>query len=98
MGTLVFVAAKSIKWWAVRALGSCWTFRVIVVPGAPLVASGPYRWLRHPNYIAVAGELAGTALMTGALVMGPLGTALFGLLMAKRIRVETAALRGRLKE
>src|SRR5262245_41829446 len=51
-GILVFSAAKALKWWAIVSLGPSWTFRVIVVPGAPLVVRGPYRWLRHPNYVA----------------------------------------------
>ena len=57
-----------------RRSGACWTFRVIVVPGTTLVASGPYRFMRHPNYVAVVGELVGVALMTGARVTGPLAT------------------------
>ena len=91
-GAVVFALAKSLKIWAIAALGRCWTFRVIVVPGMPLVTSGPYRWIRHPNYLAVAGELAGVAMMMGALVTGPLGTAAFLLLVARRIRVEEDAI------
>jgi methyltransferase len=91
-GLALFAAAKALKWWAVAALGPCWTFRVIVVPGAPLVSSGPYAYLRHPNYVAVAGELVSVALMTGAVIMGPVGTAVFGALMVMRIRVEARAL------
>src|SRR5262249_49912046 len=52
-GAVVFAFAKALKWWAILTLGSAWTFRVIVVPGTPLVARGPYRLFRHPNYIAV---------------------------------------------
>ena len=84
-GVALFAAAKALKWWAILALGPFWTFRVIVVPGAPLVARGPYRYLRHPNYVAVAGELIAAAMMTGAIVMGPIATAGFVLLMLKRI-------------
>jgi methyltransferase len=91
-GAAVFLGAKALKWWAIAALGSCWTFRVIIVPGAPLVRGGPYRFLRHPNYVAVTGELIGVALMTGAVVAGPVMTALFAALMARRIRVEPPAL------
>jgi methyltransferase len=94
-GIAVFVAAKSVKAWAIVSLGDAWTFRVIVRPGVPLVATGPYRFLRHPNYVAVAGELAGVALMSGAAVAGPLGTVLFGLLIWRRISVEERALRAR---
>jgi methyltransferase len=92
IGSALFVAAKILKWAAIFSLGDAWTFRVIVRPGVPLVAGGPYRWLRHPNYVAVVGELVGVALMSGARVAGPLGTILFGALMLKRIRVEERAL------
>jgi methyltransferase len=92
-GTLVFVAAKAIKWWAIAALGPFWTFRVIVVPGAPLVGSGPYRWIRHPNYVGVMGELAGVALIAGAPVTGAVAFVTFGALVMKRIAVEERTLR-----
>jgi methyltransferase len=92
IGAAIFVAAKILKWSAILTLGPAWTFRVIVRPGIPLVAAGPYRWLRHPNYVGVVGELAGVALMSGARIAGPLGTAFFVVLMLKRIRVEERAL------
>ena len=91
-GAAVFAFAKALKWWAVATLGAAWTFRVIVVPGAPLVATGPYRILRHPNYVAVVGELVGTALVTGAIVTGPTAVLVFGVLLKKRIAVEESAL------
>jgi methyltransferase len=93
LGALLFVAAKLLKWWAILSLGAFWTFRVIVVPGARLVAAGPYRWLRHPNYVGVIGELAGVALMTGALLSGVAGIATFGWLLVRRMSVEEQALR-----
>jgi methyltransferase len=92
-GVSLFLAAKLLKWWAILSLGRFWTFRVIVVPGASLVRAGPYRWLRHPNYVAVLAELAGAALMTGAPVSGLAGIATFGWLLARRIAVEDRALR-----
>lgn len=91
-GGVLFAVAKALKWWAIHTLGPCWTFRVIVVPGAVPVASGPYRRMRHPNYLAVVGELIAVALMSGARVAGPLATAGFGLLMLRRIAVENRAL------
>jgi methyltransferase len=93
-GLAVFTAAKIIKWSAIVALGRCWTFRVIVVPGDSLVASGPYRCLRHPNYVGVIGELIGAALMTRALVTGPIAVMVFAVLLYNRIAVEERALRG----
>ena len=93
VGVVVFAAAKIIKWWAILALGRCWTFRVIVVPGDPLVARGPYRYFRHPNYIGVIGELLGAAVMTRALVAGPIAIIVFAVLLQKRIAVEEHILR-----
>lgn len=92
-GLVVFLSAKALKYWAIGTLGSRWTFRVLVPPRSTRIMGGPYRWLRHPNYAAVAGELAGLGLMAHALVAGPLSLALFGLLMLLRIRVEERALR-----
>ena len=91
-GAALFAAAKALKWWAILSLGSAWTFRVIVIPGQALVESGPYRYLRHPNYVAVAGEFLALALLTGARVTGPIATAAFGALMLRRIAVENRAL------
>jgi methyltransferase len=91
-GAAVFVAAKALKCWAIAALGARWTFRVLVPPHAPLVTRGPYAWLRHPNYVAVIGELAGFALLVGAPVTGILSGVGFGSLIWRRIAVEEQAL------
>ena len=92
-GALLLGAAKALKWWAMASLGARWTFRVLIVPGASLVSTGPYTVLRHPNYVAVVGELLGMALLVGAVVTGPIAVLLFGLLLRQRIRVEDRALR-----
>jgi methyltransferase len=91
-GAALFALAKALKWWAILSLGPAWTFRVVVVPGAALVKTGPYRLLRHPNYVAVAGELAAVAVLAGARVSGPIATAIFCLLMLRRVVVENRAL------
>jgi methyltransferase len=91
-GAVVFAGAKALKWWAIASLGHSWTFRVIVVPGIPLVVRGPYRWLRHPNYVGVVGELVGVALMLGATITGPVGLVAFSGLLIKRIAVENRTL------
>ena len=91
-GAMVFAAGKALKWWAILSLGAFWTFRVIVVPGASLVARGPYRWLRHPNYVGVLGELAGVAAIAGAPLSGVVATGVFAVLLLKRIAVEEQAL------
>jgi methyltransferase len=91
-GMVVFGIAKALKWWAIVTLGRAWTFRVIVVPGDGVITSGPYKCLRHPNYVAVVGELVGVALMTGSAVSGAPGIVLFGMLLRRRIAVEDRAL------
>ena len=92
-GAVLFLIAKLLKFWAIASLGTFWTFRIIVLPSVPLVVTGPYRWLRHPNYAAVVGELLGFALLVGARVAGPLGAVYFGYLLRERIVAEEAALR-----
>lgn len=92
LGVLVFAAAKLLKYWAIATLGERWTFRVLVPPGSVSTVRGPYRWLRHPNYVAVAGELIGVAIATHAVVTGVPAVAGFVWLMAKRIAIEERAL------
>jgi len=92
-GAIVFACAKALKYWAIATLGERWTFRVLVPPGSSRIVRGPYTVLRHPNYVAVAGELAGFALLAGAPVTGALATVGFGALMLLRIKVEERALR-----
>jgi methyltransferase len=91
-GIALFAAAKGLKWWAIWTLGPFWTFRVIVVPDTFLVVTGPYRFMRHPNYLAVIAELIAVALIAGAVIIGPVATLAFGLLIRKRIAVEERAL------
>lgn len=81
--------------WVMASLGPHWTTRVITLPGAPLVRRGPYRWLRHPNYLVVAGEIALLPIAFGAWQVALIFSALNALLLAHRIGVEEAALAGR---
>jgi methyltransferase len=91
-GVILLVLAKAVKFWAVASLGKRWTYRVLVVPGAPLVASGPYRLMRHPNYVGVVGELLAMALLSSARVTGPIALIGFGWLLMQRIDAEERAL------
>jgi methyltransferase len=91
-GLAIFGLGKVLKTWAIRSLGTRWTYRVFVLPGHPLVARGPYRWLRHPNYLAVIGELLGFALVVAARWSGIVAVLFFGELLRRRIRSEEAAL------
>jgi methyltransferase len=95
-GAVVFAAAKGLKWWAIRSLGPFWTFRVIVVPRSRLVDSGPYRWLRHPNYVGVIGEFVGVGLLTGGWVALAATLVIWTGLLHKRISIETTSLDRRL--
>jgi methyltransferase len=92
LGIVVFAVGKLLKWWAMATLGERWTFKVLVVPGEDLIARGPYRFMRHPNYVGVVGELVGMALLTGARIMGPVGTLFFCWLLWRRIAAEERAL------
>jgi len=91
-GAAVFIAAKALKVWAIRSLGHRWTYRVLVLPNAPLITAGPYQFLRHPNYVGVVGELVGMALLVQAPVTGVLSVVGFGYLLHLRIRAEERAL------
>jgi methyltransferase len=84
--------AQGLRWWAVATLGGRWTTRVLVLPGAPPVRSGPYRWLRHPNYLAVAVEVLCLPLATGAWRTALVATVLDAVLLRVRIRAEERAL------
>ena len=97
-GALLFVASKGLKYWAIRALGERWSFRVLILPGVPLVTTGPYRYVAHPNYMAVVGELAGTAMMCGATVTGPVCVVSYGVVMWLRARFEDRVLHGQPRE
>ena len=93
IGAALLGTSKALKFWAIASLGTRWTFRVLVPPGESLVSRGPYAYMRHPNYVAVMGELASMALLVGARVTGPVAILIFGVLIRHRIRVEEAALR-----
>ena len=92
IGAAIFVAAKALKYWAIASLGERWTFRVLVPPGSTPIHAGPYRWINHPNYVAVGGELAGVAIAMHAAVSGVPVTAAFIFLMWRRVAIEDKAL------
>lgn len=92
IGLAVFGLAKALKIWAISTLGLRWTFRVLVLPDAPLITRGPYALVRHPNYAAVVGELVGVALIVGAPVTGVASVVGFGALIVRRVIVEDRAL------
>ena len=88
------VASQGLRWWCIRTLGRRWNTRVIVVPGLPLVRSGPYRFLSHPNYVAVVVEGVALPLVHAAWVTALVFTVLNAALLTVRLRVESTALAG----
>ena len=86
------VLANVLRWWCIATLGERWTARVIVLPGAPLVRSGPYRWFAHPNYVAVIVEGFALPLTGSAWITATAFTVLNAALLTVRIRCEVQAL------
>lgn len=91
---MVFLVLQILRAWVLMTLGRRWTTRIIIVAGAPLVTNGPYRFLSHPNYLVVVGEIAALPLCLGlprcALIFSVMNAAV----LAIRIRSENAALAG----
>ncbi len=94
----VFFVLQLLRVWVILTLGRYWTTRIITVDRAPLVRSGPFRVLRHPNYWVVVGEIAVLPLAFGNWPVAIVWSLLNGLLLRHRIRIETAALSSRLPD
>ncbi|MFH8927003.1 isoprenylcysteine carboxyl methyltransferase family protein [Streptomyces pristinaespiralis] len=88
----VVVLAQALRWWCILTLGPYWNTRVIVVPGARLVRAGPYRYARHPNYVAVVAEIAALPLVHSAWLTALVLTVSNAVLMGVRVRCENTAL------
>ena len=86
------LAAQALRWWVIRTLRHRWNTRVIVIPGLAPVTTGPFRWLRHPNYLAVVTEGIALPMVHSAWITALTFTLLNALLLRTRIRVEDAAL------
>ncbi|OSC24014.1 hypothetical protein B8W69_22610 [Mycobacterium vulneris] len=88
----VVVASQALRWWCITTLGRRWNTRVIVLPQAPLVRQGPYRWLHHPNYVAVVAEGVALPLVHTAWLTAVVFTLANAALLRVRLRVENSAL------
>ncbi|KMO71792.1 MAG: hypothetical protein HZB45_23530 [Mycolicibacterium rufum] len=88
----VVLAAQALRWWCIATLGRQWNTRVVVVPGGGRVTGGPYRYLRHPNYVAVVVEGIALPLVHTAWITALVFTALNAGLLRTRITVENRAL------
>ena len=95
LGVLALAGAllsQALRYWAIATLGPRWNVRVLVVPGDEPIATGPYRYLRHPNYVAVAAEMLCVPLVHGAWMTAVVFSTLNAAILAVRIRVENRAL------
>ena len=92
-----FVVLQALRVWVIATLGPYWTTRVITLADSPLVRSGPYCWLRHPNYWIVVGEIALLPSVFGAYAVAVVFSALNAVLLLHRVRVEEVALARRRK-
>ena len=89
---LLYIALQGLRLWVMWTLGARWTTRIIILPGEPLVAAGPYRLLPHPNYAVVAGEIAILPLALGLPWLAAFFTVLNAAVLFIRIRAENRAL------
>jgi methyltransferase len=89
---LLFFLLQFGRVWVIRTLGPRWTTRIIVLPGAPLVEDGPFRFVSHPNYLVVIGEIAVLPLVFGLWQVAALFSLLNAIVLAIRIKAETRAL------
>jgi methyltransferase len=94
----VVVLAQGLRWWCISILGPRWNTRIVVIPGLPLVGRGPYRWLHHPNYVAVAAEGIALPLVHTAWITAACFTVANAGLLRVRISSENAALARALAE
>ena len=88
----LYLALQALRFWVMRTLGPRWTTRIIVLPEAPLVSAGPYRFLSHPNYAVVIGEIAVLPLVLGLPELAVIFTILNAGVLMIRIRAENRAL------
>jgi len=89
---LIYLALQGLRFWVMRTLGPRWTTRIIVLLGQPLVAAGPYRFISHPNYAVVVGEIAVLPLVLNLPLVALIFTVLNAMVLAIRIRAENRAL------
>src|SRR4029077_20974146 len=87
----VVLLSTVVRWWCIAVLGKYWNTRIIVIPGAPLVRRGPYRWMNHPNYAAVTAEVAALPLVHSAWLTAIVFSIANALVLNVRIREEHAA-------
>jgi methyltransferase len=95
---VLVMLSQALRWWCIATLGPRWNTRVVVVPGLALVTSGPYKWFKHPNYVAVVVEGVALPLVHTAWITALTFTVLNAALLSVRTRCENAALRDAVAE
>ena len=88
----MFLLVQPLRYWAIFSLGESWNTRILVVPGAKAVGRGPYRYLKHPNYVVVVVEILAFPLIFGAWITALVFTVLNAAVLSVRIREENRAL------
>jgi methyltransferase len=88
----LFALLQLGRLWIISSLGRYWTTRIVTLPGAPLVQTGPFRWLRHPNYLLVIAEIAVLPLAFGAVAIAVSFSVVNLMLIVRRIRIEESVL------
>jgi methyltransferase len=91
----VYLVLQALRVWVIASLGPYWTTRIVTVPGEALVRRGPYRFVRHPNYMIVAGEILVLPLVFGEILVAVVFSIANAAMLVWRIRAEEAALAGR---
>ena len=91
-GLVLYLMLQGLRFWVLWSLGPRWTTRIIVLPGEPLVSAGPYRFLSHPNYAVVAGEIAVLPTALDLPLLAAVFTALNAAVLPIRLRAENRAL------
>jgi methyltransferase len=89
----IFLLVQPLRYWAILSLGKHWNTRILVIPNTELIQHGPYRYLRHPNYVVVVVEILTYPLIFGAWITALVFSILNAILLSVRIRVENQALR-----
>jgi methyltransferase len=88
----LFALLQPARLWVILSLGRYWSTRVLTLPDTPLVQTGPYRWIRHPNYVIVIAEIALLPLAFGAVAIAVVYSAINLVLIARRLRIEDRTL------
>jgi methyltransferase len=88
----IFAVLQLGRLWVIASLGRYWTTRIVTLPGAPLVQTGLFRWVRHPNYLLVIGEIAILPLAFGAVALAAVFSIFNLVLILRRIRIENCVL------